>query len=81
MHAEATDMVYSNEVHIPTIVLHEYIWLLLRHFSIGYAQVAEKLEQLLSERNIHIVCESPGDLVAAIRMAAEDGARPGDVND
>lgn len=43
--------------------------------------MAEKLEQLLSERNIHIVCESPGDLVAAIRMAAEDGARPSDVND
>lgn len=43
--------------------------------------MAENLEQLLSERNIYIVCESPGDLVAAIRMAAEDGARPGDGND
>lgn len=80
-HAEATDIVYANEVYIPTIVLHEYIWLLLRHFFIGYAQVAEKLEQLLSEKNIHILCETPGDLAAGLRMAKEDGAGPREVND
>lgn len=80
-HAEATDIVYTNEVYIPTIVLHEYIWLLLRHFSISYAQVAAKLEQLLSEKNIHVICENLSDLAAGIRMAAEDGAKPSNIND
>ncbi len=80
-HAEATDIVYTNEVYIPTIVLHEYIWLLLRHFSISYAQAAAKLEQLLSEKNIHVICENLSDLAAGIRMAAEDGAKPSNIND
>ncbi|RFA96139.1 PIN domain-containing protein [Pyrobaculum aerophilum] len=80
-HAEATDIVYTNEIYIPTIVLHEYIWLLLRHFSISYAQVAAKLEQLLSEKNIHVICENLSDLAAGIRIAAEDGAKPSNIND
>jgi predicted nucleic acid-binding protein len=80
-HVEASEIIYSNEVYIPTIVLHEYIWLLTRHFQIAAAQVALKLEQLLSEKNIHIICEEASDLTYALRLLNEDGAKPSDVND
>lgn len=81
-HEEACRIVYSAEsIAIPTIVIYEYVWLLTRKFKIEFPRVAEKVEQLLSEENIELLCEEFSDIVGALRIASEDRAPPSELND
>ena len=43
--------------------------------------IAAKLEQLLLEDNIFLVCEEASDLAGAFRLLHEDGAGADEVND
>ena len=81
-HVDATDIVYSSgNLLIPSIVIHEYIWLLTRRFRIPFLKVSEKVEQLLSQEHIRLVCEEPSDLAGALRLAHEDDIEARELND
>lgn len=81
-HSDAIDIMYSTgNVLIPSIVIHEYIWLLTRRFGIPFLKVAEKVEQLLTEEHIRLVCEEPSDIAGALRLAHQDSVRARELND
>lgn len=81
-HAEASEILdEANKVYLPSIVVHEYLWLLLVKFKQSPEIVREKLEEYFSDARFIYVSENSEVFLRALEMMREDNAEPYMVND
>jgi len=81
-HAEAAEILdEADRVYLPSIVVHEYLWLLLTKFKQSPDVVREKLEEYFGDARFIYVSENSEVFLRALEMMREDGADPYMVND
>uniref|UniRef100_A0A7C4B999 Ribonuclease VapC n=1 Tax=Thermofilum pendens TaxID=2269 RepID=A0A7C4B999_THEPE len=81
-HAEAAEILdEADRVYLPSIVVHEYLWLLLTKFKQSPEVVREKLEEYFGDARFIYVSENSEVFLRALEMMREDGADPYMVND
>ncbi len=56
---------------IPTIVIHEYVWV-LRSLNVDPDDVRYKVEEYLTHRKTRVVPESRRDVLSALKIVAEE---------
>ncbi len=71
----------AREIILLPIVLHEYIWVMVKKLGVDPWIVAEKIREYLSDRRVRYAPEPPSVLVSALRMLREMGLAPREVND
>ncbi len=81
-HLEAAELLDEAErIYIPSIVLHEYLWVTLRKLNLSSELVSEKIEEYLTDSRTFYVCENIGTYRKALQMLKEDGKPPQRIND
>ena len=81
-HVEAAEILdEADRVYLPSIVVHEYLWLLLTKFKQSPDAVREKLEEYFGDARFIYVSENSEVFLRALEMMREDGADPYMVND
>ena len=66
-HKEAKDVLDSlKEWLIPTIVIHEYVWV-LRSLEIDTKVVLEKVEEYLYHDKTKTICETQNDIIYSLK--------------
>ncbi len=80
-HEEAAKIVdEASELYIPSIVVHEYIWVMLR-LGVEPRIVALKVREYLEDPRTRYICETMEVIVNALRMLTQDEANIREVND
>lgn len=81
-HSEAAEVIdAAEELVIPSIVIHEYVWVMLRVVRAPADFLALKVREYLEEPRATYVAE-PADVIAsALRMLEADGEDVKEVND
>ncbi len=79
-HEEACEIIDSaGRIILPSIVLHEYLWVMVRQLEVPPDFVARKVDEYLSDHRVRYVAE-PGDAVLdALELLRERPVR--DLND
>jgi len=81
-HEEAADIVDSaGEIILPSIVLHEYIWVMVGKLGVPPGFVVQKLQEYFGDPRIRYLAEPPTVLYQALRLLEEHNASPREVND
>jgi predicted nucleic acid-binding protein len=81
-HEEAVGIIDSaREVYITPIVLHEYIWVMLRLIGASPGFVAQKLQEYFEDPRTRYLLEPRVVLINALHMLREDGENMKEVND
>nr|WP_243666595.1 PIN domain-containing protein [Vulcanisaeta sp. JCM 16159] len=71
----------ATELIIPSIVIHEYIWVMARHLNIDLNLIALKLREYLMDPRVNYLLEDLGIYERAFKMIIEDRASIKDIND
>ncbi len=71
----------AGELIIPSIVVHEYSWVMVKKLGVDPTFVAEKLREYLEDPRVVYVAEPLEVLRAALRLLAEHGVSPSNLND
>jgi predicted nucleic acid-binding protein len=80
-HDEAVKIIdEAYEIFIPTIVIHEYIWVMLK-LSVDIKIILIKIHEYLEDIRARYLYESLSIIDHALRMLKEDNARAKEVND
>ncbi len=82
-HNDAVAIIDSaTELVIPSIVIHEYIWVMARHLNINLNLIALKLrEYLMDPPRVNYLLEDLSIYDRALNMMIEDRASTRDIND
>ncbi|UNQ73998.1 PIN domain-containing protein [Infirmifilum sp. NZ] len=81
-HAEASELLDdADRVYMASIVLHEYLWLLLTKFKIDLDVVREKLEEYFGDTRFIYISENSEVFLKALEWMKEDSADPTMIND
>ncbi|MGC8836553.1 MAG: PIN domain-containing protein, partial [Infirmifilum sp.] len=81
-HAEASGILdEADRIYLASIVVHEYLWLLLTKFKIDLEIVREKLEEYFSDSRFIYVSENSEVFLKALEWMKEDNADPTMIND
>lgn len=81
-HAEASGILdEADRIYLASIVVHEYLWLLLTKFKIELDVVREKLEEYFSDARFIYTSENSEVFLKALEWMKEDGADPTMIND
>ena len=81
-HNEASKIIDSaKEIYILPIVVHEYIWVMLKVVKVTPTFVLRKLREYLEDPRAVYMLESPDMLYDALRMLEEDKASIKEVNE
>jgi len=81
-HGEAVDLMDSaGEIILQSIVLHEYIWVMVRKLGVPPGFVVQKLQEYLGDPRARYLVEPPTVLYQALRLLEEHSASPREVND
>ena len=81
-HAEAASLIDTHEkVILPSIVLHEYIWVMLKKLNVPASFLAEKIEEYLNNPKILYVIEPPEAIIEALRLVSAENISTREVND
>ncbi len=70
----------ADEIFIPTIVIHEYIWVMLK-LSVDIKIILIKIHEYLEDIRTRYLHESLSIIDHALRMLKEDNAKAKEVND
>ncbi len=71
-HTEAVRLLDEAErIILPSLVVHEYTWVMTRGLGVDPRFVAEKLGEYLGDPRVSYVAEPPEALRAALRLLAE----------
>ena len=80
-HAEACSLLdKASEIHVPSIVLHEYVWVASK-LGIGLKIILAKAAEYLNEPRAYYFAEPLSAYRSAIAMLLEDGADRRSFND
>ena len=71
----------AKEIFIPSIVIHEYIWVMLKLIKVPPNFVSLKIREYLEDPRVTYVSESTSILVNALRMLEKDKENIKEVND
>lgn len=71
---------WASEIFIPPIVVHEYVWVMLK-FSVAPRIVSSKVREYLEDPRTKTLDESINIIERALRMLEEEKAPPKDIND
>jgi predicted nucleic acid-binding protein len=71
----------ATQIHIPSIVIHEYIWVMLKLLQVPLNIVEIKLHEYLDDPRTVYMLESVDILTNALKMLAEDKQSVREVND
>ncbi len=81
-HADAARILDSaREIILPSIVIHEYVWVMTRKLSVSPLVVAAKLKEYMEAPRTKYTAEPLHALTSALKMLAEAQASPREVND
>ncbi|ABL77438.1 PIN domain-containing protein [Thermofilum pendens] len=81
-HAEASELLdEADRIYLASIVVHEYLWLLLTKFKIDIDSVREKLEEYFSDARFIYISENSEVFMGALDLMKEDKADPSMIND
>ena len=81
-HSEATSILDSaSTIILPSIVIHEYTWVMVRKLGVKPGIVAEKLREYLEDPRTVYTTEPPTALYQALRLIEEHQASPRELND
>jgi len=81
-HGEAVGIVDSaREVLLPSIVAHEYIWVMVRKLGVAPSFVEQKLREYFGDPRARYIVEQPAVLYRALILLEEQGASPREIND
>lgn len=81
-HETAVNLIDSaSEIILPSIVVHEYTWVMVRKLGVDPLFVAEKLREYLEDPRVVYTIEPLEVLRAALRLLAERGVSPSNLND
>lgn len=81
-HAIALEIIdKATQIHIPSIVIHEYIWVMLKLLQAPLNIVEIKLHEYLDDPRTVYMLESVDILTNALKMLAEDKQSVREVND
>jgi hypothetical protein len=80
-HSEALKIIDgAEEIFIPPIVVHEYIWVMLR-FSVDPEIILTKINEYLEDVRTKYLHESVKIIAEALKMLKEDRANKKEIND
>ncbi len=75
-HGEASEIMDSAKVIIiPSIVLHEYLWVMIRRLQVPLDFMADKIDEYLSDRRVRYVIEPPGAVFDALEWLKASNTR------
>ena len=81
-HAIASEIIdKATQIYIPSIVIHEYIWVMLKLLQAPLNIVEIKLHEYLDDPRTVYMLESVDILTNALKMLAEDKQSVREVND
>lgn len=81
-HAIASEIIdKATQIYIPSIVIHEYIWVMLKLLQVPLNIVEIKLHEYLDDPRTVYILESVDILTNALKMLAEDKQSVREVND
>ncbi len=81
-HSEAVELIDSaDEIVLPAIVVHEYVWVMVKKLGVKPSLVAEKLREYLEDPRTMYVAEPPTVLYQALRLIEEHDTSPRELND
>ncbi|QOJ78585.1 PIN domain-containing protein [Infirmifilum lucidum] len=81
-HAEASELLdEADRIYMASIIVHEYLWLLLTKFKIDLDIVREKLEEYFSDARFIYITENSEVFLKALEWMKEDNADPTMIND
>ena len=81
-HEAAVNLIDSaGELIIPSIVIHEYVWVMVKKLGVDPLFVAEKLREYLEDPRVVYVAEPLEVLRVALRLLAERNSSPRNLND
>ncbi len=82
LHEEATRIIDSaKEIFIPSIVIHEFIWVMLKLIQVAPSFVALKIREYLEDPRARYVLEPAEVIINALKMLEEDCQSVKEVND
>ncbi len=71
----------AKELFIPSIVVHEYIWVMLKLIQVPPSFVSQKIHEYLEDPRTTYLLEPIGVLVNALKMLEEDKQNIKEIND
>ncbi len=75
-HEEASEIMDSaRAIIIPSIVLHEYLWVMLRRLKVPLDFMLEKVEEYLRDRRVRYVIEPPEMVLDALEWLKTSSTR------
>ena len=81
-HGEAARIVdEAKEIYIPSIVVHEYIWVMLKTVQAPPTFVSQKIKEYIEDPRVVYILELPEILAYALKFLEEDKASAKEVND
>ena len=80
-HAKAKTILDSlDEWIIPTIVIHEYVWV-MRALNVKIEEVAYKVEEYVQHHKTKLVSETAGDIMRALSLIEKERLNLSQYND
>ncbi|ABM81186.1 conserved archaeal protein [Hyperthermus butylicus DSM 5456] len=81
-HEEAANIIdAAAKIILPSIVVHEYIWVMVKKLGVPPGFVTRKLQEYLEDPRTRYLAEPPTALYQALRLLEEHSASPREVND
>ena len=81
-HSDASAIIdNATELVIPSIVVHEYVWVLARRLAVSLNLISMKLREYLEDPRVKYLLEDLGIYERAFKMMIEDGASAAEMND
>jgi predicted nucleic acid-binding protein len=81
-HAEAASLIDSSErILLPSIVLHEYVWVMLRKLGVPADFLSEKIAEYLDSPKTLYIPEPPEVVSQALKLIASENISAREVND
>ena len=82
-HQEAKNIIdEASEIYIPSIVIHEFIWILLRRLYLNPDFIIKKItEYLVEDPRTNYILENPQIINKALIMLKNDRSPPTMIND
>lgn len=81
-HFEASSLLDdADRIYLPSIVVHEFLWLALRKLKLSIDAVKNKIEEYFNDARFYYVCENSEIFTTAMKMLEEDKAPPTKIND
>ncbi|MEM1595486.1 MAG: PIN domain-containing protein, partial [Ignisphaera sp.] len=81
-HGEATEIIdRAKEIYIPSIVVHEFIWVMLRLIQTPINFTLLKVREYLEDPRTRYILEPEKVLIEALKMLEEDKENVKEIND